>query len=181
MTDKGTSTMANENLLAKLLEEDIISSVGQLKLWETRVEPDMKIDELERQFVQEPALPGVLVTGKDSSTGILSRGVFLSLLSHQLGRELYKKRQVKDLLQFIDQTPLTLSADMSISEALTLALARRDVSWFDPVLVTSDNITGLLEIQILVAAQGTLLEDALASHARLISKLKAIFKGQSFG
>jgi len=152
--------------------DDCPTAVGELQLWNTAVTPDIQTSEVERHFVADATLPGVIVSFPNGEFGILSRKNLLSTISKPFGREVFIKRPVSELLKMIDVTPLVLAADTPIAAALKTAMSRRDDLSFEPLLVKYESFVGLLEVSELLTAQANLLEQTLRSKDALIAEIE---------
>jgi signal transduction histidine kinase len=112
-------------------------------------------------FQRRPDLPGVIVPGPDGSPGLISQQSFFKLLSRPFCQEIFLKRPVALMLRNLDVPPLRLGHDTDIAEAARLALNRRPLWVYEPLLIAyPDGTARVLDIHVLLLAQAQLLRVA---------------------
>jgi hypothetical protein len=168
------AAVAALDLLLRSTGGEAPTKAGQLFLWNKVVGLDATTGSVEKQFLDDPALPGFIVHEAGRVVGILSRRTLLTAISQPFGREVFIKRPLHELVQKLDYSPLVLEANMTIAASLRLAMGRREELRFEPCLVRIGNGVGLLEMHTLMLAQANLLEEAVSSKDMLITKIKAI-------
>ena len=107
-----------------------------------------------QRFDQEPDLPGVILLDGQAQWGMISRRRFFKAMGRAYGRELFLRRPLKVLYDFIDHQILQLPASCLITEAAQRAVERPSKSLYEPVVVEQ---TGqgyaLLDMHDLLQAQ----------------------------
>jgi hypothetical protein len=177
MDDTRSSAAAAVAALGNLMrasDGDVPTRVGQLFLWNEVVSLGATAGSVEKQFLDDPTLPGFIVHAGGQVAGILSRRTLLTAISQPFGREVFIKRPLHELVKKLDYKPLVLEANTTIAAALRLAMARREEMRFEPCLVRTGETVSLLEMHTLMLAQANLLEEAMTSKDTLITKIKAI-------
>ena len=149
-------------------------AIGQLQSWDKAIDLDTRTGDVERNFLDDPALPGFIVRAGADVFGILSRRMLLSALSQPYGREVFIKRPLREMAQKIDTAPLMLSTTTPLAAALKFAMTRDDELRFEPFLVHAATGVRLLELHVLMVAQANLLEEALVARDRLLDKIKQV-------
>lgn len=151
-----------------------VLSIGQLQSWDKSIGLDTKTADVERAFLDDPALPGFIVREGQDVFGILSRRMLFTTISQPYGREVFIKRPLREMATKIDTAPLMLPSSTQLAAALKFAMTRDDELRFEPFLVHSAAGIRLLEIHVLMVAQANLLEEALTARDRLLDKIKAV-------
>ncbi len=151
-----------------------IVSIGQLQSWDRSISLHTKAADVERAFLDDPALPGFIVREGQDVFGILSRRRLFTTISQPYGREVFVKRPLREMAPKIDTAPLMLPSSTPLAAALKYAMTRDDELRFEPFLVHSATGIRLLEIHVLMVAQANLLEEALTARDRLLDKIKAV-------
>jgi len=172
-----SSAAASVAALGQLLraaDDGTPTRAGQLPLWTEAVSLGETAGTVEKKFLDDPALPGFIVHAGGQVVGILSRRTLLTAISQPFGREVFIKRPLHELVTKLDYKPLVLDENTTIPAALRLAMGRREDLRFEPCLVKTGQVVGLLEMHELMLAQANLLEEAMSSKETLITKIKAI-------
>lgn len=134
------------------------STLGSLPLHDLTVSPDVPGQAIAREFEQNPNLPGILVMDGAALLGMVSRRKFLEQMSLPYSLELYLKRPVRVLLDFIEAEPLQLPSACKINKAVQQGLQRPLARVYEPIVVVSeDGSLGLLDFQKLLLAQSRIL------------------------
>ena len=149
-------------------------AIGQLHSWDKTIDLDTKTGDVERIFLEDPALPGFIVRSGGEIFGILSRRMLLTALAQPYGREVFVKRPLREMAAKVDSAPLMLPASTPLAAALKFAMTRDDELRFEPFLLHAANGIRLLEIHVLMIAQANLLEEALVARDRLLDKIKSV-------
>jgi signal transduction histidine kinase len=148
------------------------STVGDLKLWSTVVDITTRTASVEQLFVGDRDLPACIVRAGMRLVGVLSRKNLLAMLSRPMGRDVYVKRPVEELLAAIDTAPLILPASTTIAAAVEAALSRPGERSYEPVLVEGDAAIGILEVDVLMRMQSHLLEQTIRAKDDLIEEVQ---------
>jgi predicted signal transduction protein with EAL and GGDEF domain len=141
------------------------SVVGELPLSRRLVVAGTRSRDLKAIFDTEQSLCGVVVNDGNHCVGAVSRAGWLHILSSPYGRDLYLGRPVGDLVSALPQTtqlPHTCRLDVAVK----IALARDPAIRYEPLLVRGPGGDGLLDVNELLLAQSTLLEQTMGHHER---------------
>lgn len=149
-------------------------AIGQLQSWDKAIDLDTRTADVERAFLDTPALPGFIVRSGQEVFGILSRRMLFTAISQPYGREVFIKRPLREMAAKIDTAPLMLPTSTPLAAALKFAMTRDDELRFEPFLLHAAGGVRLVEIHVLMVAQANLLEDALSARDRLLDKIKAV-------
>ena len=146
--------------------------IGELHLWDSIVEQNAKTGDVEQRFIADRDLPACVVTAGGGILGVLSRKSLLGALSKPMGRDLYIKRPVSQLVSVMDTEPLILPAATTIAAAVERALSRPGERSYEPVLVDRGASLGILEVDVLMRVQSSLLEEAIRAKDELIEEVQ---------
>ncbi len=159
--------------LASAVQHPVAATVGELPMWEAIIDAHARTAEVEQYFLADRDLPACAVRVDGRILGVLSRKNLMAELSKPLGREIYIKRPVSQLLAAIDTEPLILSPETTIAEAVGHALSRQGERSYEPVLVDRGAaIPGVLEVNTLMRVQASLLEQAVLAKDGLIQQVQ---------
>lgn len=140
---------------------DSLSTLAELPLHSTLIEPKVRAKTIANDFMERPDLPGVIVGTADSIVGVLPREWFFQQLSKPLALDVYMNRPVSLLLAIMKTKPLELESMLGVQEAAHLALLRPRESFNELIVVRfRAGKYKLLSIQDLLRAQAKLLEIA---------------------
>lgn len=127
-------------------------------------------------FESKPSLPGVLATRDGEFCGVVSREELHEALSKPYGVSVYLRRPIADFIAR-DGTdgPWFLDSDLSVDQAVRLALGRPPRERYGPVAVRGgDGSFSLIDLKELLLAQTQLLEDAAKTVAKQGELARAI-------
>lgn len=127
-------------------------------------------------FESKPSLPGVLATRDGDFCGVVSREELHEALSKPYGVSVYLRRPIADFIAR-DGTdgPWFLDSDLSVDQAVRLALGRPPRERYGPVAVRGgDGSFSLVDLKELLLAQTQLLEDAAKTVAKQGELARAI-------
>ncbi len=148
-------------------------TLGDLPLADASVEAELNVLELEQLLAVAHTWPGCIIRDGDTIVGILSRRRLAAALSRRFARDLFAKGSLRKLveLELVDAAPLVFSQETAVAECVRAALAREPAMAYEPVIVMREGTPQLLEVDLLMRAQSTLLQQAndqlLASEQRL--------------
>ncbi|HEY1858062.1 MAG TPA: EAL domain-containing protein [Acidocella sp.] len=162
----------NEEAASATLLGDIVSHIGELKLWNSVVDIQTRTADIEQYFLSDPSVPGYVIMSQGGLFGVLSRKHFTAAISRPFGREVFMKRPVGELVKSIDVEPLTLDENATIAHALRLAMERPGELCFEPLLVKRPDSFGLIDVNMLLTAQANLLEQALHAKDELLDEVE---------
>jgi diguanylate cyclase (GGDEF)-like protein/PAS domain S-box-containing protein len=140
------------------------STLQELKLYQVWVDVDCLGEELTRIFGEDPLLPGVILMESGKFLGVISRRRFLEQMSRPFGLELFSRRPIAVLQEFVQVPPLILPGDMPVIAAAKASLQRSPELLYEPIVVKS--LKGeyyLLEVHQVLLAQSQIHELAMAA------------------
>lgn len=133
---------------------------------------------VEAMFRDDAEITGLTILRDGTAVGVLSRRLFLDLLSRQFSRELFLKRPIDTALKRIRISNLALSAETTIDQALHLALTRPGDLVYEPLLVYQerpdpDGGVGVVDMDELLRTQSAILQQAIAEKDTLLREVQA--------
>ncbi|MBD1909651.1 ATP-binding protein [Leptolyngbya sp. FACHB-16] len=135
------------------------STLQELTLYECQVESFERVSEVVQLLDQRPELPGILVTERGKTVGLLSRRRFLTKMSRPYALELYLKRSLQSFCSSTDTRFLLFSGGDRIVDAAQQSVKRSLDYLYDPVVVQlSEKEHRLLDVHQLLVAQSTIHE-----------------------
>ncbi len=146
--------------------------LGDLQLWDAIVDLATRTGDVEQRFIDDRDLPACIVCAGERIFGVLSRKSLLAALSKPMARDLYIKRPVEKLVAAMDTEPLILPAATTIAAAVEAALSRPREWSYEPVLVEGGAAPGILEVDVLMRVQSSLLEQAIRAKDELIEEVQ---------
>jgi hypothetical protein len=141
------------------------STIHLLPLWDCTLDINCCGSAATRGFEQNPLLPGILLIENCRHVGMLSRRQFFERMSRPYSRELFTRRPLKNLYEFIQGAALILPQTTLITDAVQQALQRSPDSIYEPIIVDTDLGYRLLEMQQLLLAHSQI-------HTLLITVLQ---------
>jgi len=143
-----------------------------IDLWNSSIEVDAPVFQIESEFREKPNLPGFILLRDNKIVGIVSRSRFAFALSRQFAREIFMRGPIKVLFDFdvIDTDPMILDENLTVSSAVQDVLSRSTLLAYEPVIVMHQNTPKLLEVDLLMRLQSDLLQEALHLHQQLIEE-----------
>lgn len=168
------STSLVENGREKISSTAVaLAAVGNLRMSFVTRGPREPGSEIERLLANDPTLPGVAIAENDVLVGLISRETFLSLMARPFGPELYRSRPIQRMLDRDYHVALTVSAGEGVGNAARMALARTDGRTYDPLVVAfPDRSLGVLDMQTLLQAVASTLEDQMLRLASTLDELR---------
>ncbi|MEB3181916.1 MAG: ATP-binding protein [Nostocaceae cyanobacterium] len=135
------------------------STIKELSLWDFQVLPSCLGYEVAQKFATNPLLPGVLLVEEDELVGMISQRRFLELMSRPYGLDVFTKRSLKILFNFLPSDILILSGDTLIVAAARESLQRCPQSLYEPIVVEiAPQTYRLLDVHQLLVAQSQIHE-----------------------
>ncbi|HEY9738619.1 MAG TPA: EAL domain-containing protein [Trichocoleus sp.] len=138
-------------------------------------------------FDRYPLLPGLILKQAENFFGVLSRRRFFELMSRPFSLEMFSRRSVETLCQYLDVRPWSLPASMAIVSAARQALQREPEFFYEPIAVDRQSQgVCLLDIHELFQAQAVIHQLAVealqeSQYALLAEKELAQITLQSIG
>lgn len=142
------------------LELGLESTVEELSLYNTEVDINQPGEKLARLFEKSPLLPGVILTEHQDYYGMISRHRFFEYLSRPFGREVFIKRPIKSLYQFVQSDILLIPSDTLIVYAARRSLQRSPEMLYEPIVVKKNETYWVLDLHELLVAQSKIHEIA---------------------
>ncbi len=161
---------------------ELNSTLIELSLYDFQVEISHISKEVTKKFESSPLIPGVILTEDGKLVGMISRRRFLERMSRPYGLELFLKRPLKSLYDFINTEMIILSADTLIVEAAEKSLQRPGKLLSEPIIVELESkVYRLLDIHQLLVAQSKihklttqLLEEKTQAHLVQTEKMASL-------
>jgi serine phosphatase RsbU (regulator of sigma subunit) len=132
----------------------IDSTLQELQLIEFSLDVSTPGKVLSQAFENSSELPGVILLDHGQFVGMISRRQFLERMSRPYGVELFTRRSIQCLYDFIQAEPLICSGDMLILAAALKSLERSPESLYEPIVVeVAPQVYRLLGAYQLIVAQ----------------------------
>ena len=163
--------------------ENTHSAVGEILTSSAACTPEATVNEVADRFFRTPDTDAVAVVLDEVPLGLVTRQKFLATVFRRFGWELYGRKPVSSIA---DTTPLVVSSETQLDEALNLAMKRApDDAYDDLVVIDADGrFKGLLSVRQMVIRHSHMLAntmlqrdlaDARASEMERVSELKGQF------
>lgn len=129
------------------------SKVKELILCQVQFECSCPGKEVAETFQMNPLLPGVILTEQGKFAGIISQRQFLEIMSSPYGLELFSRRSLRSLYNFVHQEVLKLKGDVQIVEAARQSLQRTGKLVYEPIVIELEpEVYRLLDMHQLLLA-----------------------------
>ncbi len=128
------------------------STLADLPAHEYRVETTAQCREVLAGFEQNLTTPGVIVYKNDQMYGMLSRAAFLNHMAKGYNTEVYPKRPVQVMIDYLKPEALVLPSSTPIVEAARQAIDRLAPHTYDPVVVETNGSLSLIDMHDLMQA-----------------------------
>jgi two-component system, NtrC family, sensor kinase len=133
------------------------STLQDLSLHEFQVEDSCPGQTIYKVLEEQPELPGVILLNQGKLVGMISRQRFWERLSRAYGRELFLRRSIAVLYEFVSIDPLVLPGTTLITEAARYAVERPMELLNDPVVVeVAPQTYRLLDVHDLLITQAAI-------------------------
>jgi signal transduction histidine kinase len=150
-----------------------ISTVGDLRLWDATIDIGALTIAAEETMHAEPELPGIVVLCDGALVGLLSRRTLFGQLSRPLGRDIFLKRPMFEMLSALERAPLVLPHDMPVASAVEMALSRPTANAYEPLLIsTPGRVDRVLAVDLLLRVQSALLDMAMRAKDALLAEVQ---------
>jgi hypothetical protein len=126
--------------------------LADLPAHEYRVETTTQCREVLAGLEQNLTTPGVIVYKNDQMYGMLSRSAFLNHMAKGYNTEVYPKRPVQVMIDYLKPEVLVLPASTPIVEAARQAINRLAPHTYDPVVVETNGNLSLIDMHDLMQA-----------------------------
>lgn len=135
------------------------STIEELSLHHCQIAANCLGAEVAKAFEQDPLLPGVVLVEANQLVGVISRRRFTEKMSRPYGLDLFSKRSIKRLYEFIAIEHLILPGNTSIVEAAQHSLQRSPEFLYEPIGVHLESgHFCLLDVHQLLLAQAKIHE-----------------------
>jgi len=135
------------------------STLQALSLYDVQIDSANLGLEVAQRLKDDPLLPGVILLTGMELAGMISRRRFLEFMSLPSGLDMFNKRALKTLQNFIPNDVLILSGDTLIVTAAKKSLQRNAESCYEPIVVEiSPQTYRLLDVHQLLVAQSQIQE-----------------------
>jgi len=138
----------------------INSRLGDLKLHSFTVEANCLGQSAYQTFEENSVLPGVVLVQGGNFFGMVSRRRFLEAMSRAYGRELFLRRPLSVLYEFVEVEILRLPGETLVTQAAQQAIARPSDLLYEPIVVLQETDEGphycLIDIHDVLQAQSTI-------------------------
>ncbi|MGQ9864833.1 MAG: hypothetical protein ACUVSQ_00885 [Pseudanabaenaceae cyanobacterium] len=128
------------------------STLAELPTHEYRVEVTTQCREVSAGFEQNLATPGVIVYKNEQMYGMLSRSGFLNHMAKGYNSEVYPKRAIQVMMDYLKPEALVLPSSTPIVEAARQAIDRLAPYTYDPVIVETNGSLSLIDMHDLMQA-----------------------------
>ncbi len=150
-----------------------VTVVGDLRLSFVTLGSGVPGHEVERTFIANPSLPGVVIADQGHLAGLIPREQFLSWMTEPFGPDLYRTRPIRRLLERSGRPPLCVGANDGVADAARAAMARPDDRIYDPLLVTfADGRFAVADMPDLLRAVAGVLQDQMQRIAETLDELR---------
>lgn len=134
------------------------SVLGHLPLHDFQVHPHDLTQVIMARFERQPSLPGAIVVHQGRLLGLISRQKFLERMSRQFSQEIFLRRSVQVMMDFIPAKPMWLPDRCPIDVASNKVLNRLGEDVYEPIVVVfRDGSLRLLDVHVLLLAQSKML------------------------
>lgn len=134
------------------------STIGNLPSYNFQVNSGTLGQIIAEQFKLQPELPGVIITQSTQMLGMISQVRFLEYMKSPDQKQLYYRRPISELLNFLSTPPLILSENFQINAAAITALNRPKKYIYEPIIIVlSDDSLRLIDLHDVLLAQSEIL------------------------
>ncbi len=135
------------------------SRLNDLTLYHAEIAPDDPGETVIKLFDDNPLLPGIIIKKSEQFLGMVSRRCFFEYMSRPYSLELFCKRPLHILYEFMSKEALVLPGDASILQAARQALQRVPELLYEPIVVRlNSGEYNVLDMHELLLAQSQIHE-----------------------
>lgn len=130
-------------------------NLAELGGWDTVLPLEARGRELGDLLLADPDLPGVLLGADGAVRGAISRRGYLDLIGRYCGMDLYHPRPLRLMAERLEKErgpTLVLDAELSLEEAVRLALERPRELAYEPIVVAGAESVRLLDFETVLLA-----------------------------
>ena len=147
---------------------NLTSKVKNLFLYDSQIEINRSVNEINTIFQENNNIPGIIITKNKQIIGIISRKKYTEYMARPYSLELFLNRSIENLYQFIKTDFLIIPGKTSITKAVQKLLEGSLDLTEEPIIIeTSPQVYKLLDINQLMVAHSEI--QIYANH--LICKL----------
>lgn len=144
--------------MTNLVQLQLYSTVGNLPFHDFQVNTTTSGKIVAEKFRLQPELPGVIITQSTKMLGMISQVRFLEYMKLPGNKELYSRKPIRELLDFLNTPPLVLSENFQINAAVLTALNRPKNYVYEPIIIVlSNGNLRLIDLHDLLLAQSEIL------------------------
>jgi len=155
--------------------------VGDLPSYDYQVPVQTLTEEVTLHLDKHPHLPGVILLDEGRLHSALPRSLIFERLGHRYGVELFLRKPILELQQFLRNQTYTIPDHMSVKEAVQFALSRKPEDLYAPLIILyEDGLLRLLDMHTLLLAQSQILDNANNIFSSMSSIEEAIRANQPF-
>lgn len=170
--------MVGTNLATVQSHLHLDATLQDLTLHPVQLDIDSPGDRLFQCFEEQPLLPGIILVDSGKFAGMISRRQFFERMSRPYSLELFVRRPIRVLYEFIQSDLLILPGETLIRVAAQLALRRSPDLLYEPILVAvQPDRYELLAVNQLLLAQAQIHELALYALQQSQQELAAEKEG----
>ncbi|MGC9504145.1 MAG: PP2C family protein-serine/threonine phosphatase [Baaleninema sp.] len=148
---------------SSLEDLNLNSRLKDLSLYDLTIEVHRPGDVLVETFAKNSLVPGAILTETGNFIGMVSRRRFLEIMSRPYGIELFSRRPLRSLYNFIETKILYANGNTPVFDAARQCLQRSPELLYEPIVVElAPQTYRLLDVHKLLIAQARLYE--LATH-----------------
>ncbi len=133
------------------------------------IAPGELVRTVAERFFADDELEALAIVEEERPIGVVTRARLLLTLARNFGYEVFARRPV---LRLADLSPLVVSEETSLVEAVSRALNRPPACVYDDAIVVDENgrYLGLLPVRRLVLEQGFVLASSLAEREAALAR-----------
>ncbi|MGE4579157.1 MAG: sensor histidine kinase [Desulfuromonadales bacterium] len=140
-----------------MLQKNIeAKEVGQLAESCIAIDPETRVNEVARMFLDDPQLEAVAVVEENLPAALVTRQKLFTVLLKPYAREVFARSSI---MEIADTTPMIVQARESLIQVIDRSMQRPYTDIYDEIIVTDDDgdFAGILSVKRLVIEQGHVL------------------------
>ncbi len=157
------------------------ATLQDLTLFNACLDIQQASTEISECFAMNPSLPGIVLLSQTHLHNLLSRSLFMEIMSQPYSNDLFSRRKVESLLKYIKHAPLCIPANTIISTAVQLCLQRPAGQIQEPIVVLEEDgsCAGVLDMQQLLLAHVKIYAHTVNLLEHREQELHALFNAMS--
>ncbi|MFZ5881932.1 MAG: diguanylate cyclase [Chloroflexota bacterium] len=163
-------------------ETNVHWTVDQLTYWDLNVSSFQLLREILKVLDENPQVPGVLILEHSKLVGLIPREKIYEKLGRPYGVELFLKKNAKQFYELMGVSTLVLSWEMTIDNAVNMALMRPQEMLYEPIVVDHPDGYRFISMLNLLLAQQTIQRELYSKihHLSTIDPLTHINNRRGF-